>query len=193
MEAYRKLDPRVRKRFLAGLIGGALLIIFVLWPAWVVRPQLHGEAETLKNQILLARGQIAQEPRLLEEKKASEALVAEVRSRLLRAEEGERFVGILAELAERNRVTLVSTEPEKKDEEGGSPLPPPFGERYRQYSYRVTVEGGFHQLASLVSEIENHPKVLRVSEISISPREEDPRSQLAELLVSGFALQEGKK
>ena len=189
----RKLDKKSRNRLLLILLGGLLFFFFIFWPAWFKRPFLQSQIQTFRHRIQIAQTKIAQEAQLKEEKKGHEAFVESVQSRLLREGEGEGIVGILAGIAEKSQVSLLSTEPQDQDDQGAEKIPAPFDIKYRRISYLLTVEGGYHQLATLVSRIENHSKIFRVSEFSISPREETPRIHLGQILVSAFALKESPK
>lgn len=192
MADYLKgLDRKTQVRILAISLGSLAFLIFIAWPAWILRPQIQSRLDTLRIQNRTAQTTIYQEPKILEERKEHEAMVAQAAGRLLKEGEGERVVGILAGLAEKSRVSLVSVEPESDDPEAGAKLAPPFDAKYRRFSYWVTVEGGYHSLAQFVSEIENHPKILRVEELRIAAKEETPRAHLGQALVSAFALRDG--
>jgi Tfp pilus assembly protein PilO len=189
----QKLDRESWIRLLLALLGCLLFFFFIFWPAWLKRPFLQGRIQMLRGQIQVAQAKIAQEPQLEVERKEHEAFVESVQDRLLREREGEGIVGILAGLAEKSQVALLSTEPQEQDDRGAEKIPAPFDSKYRRISYLLTVEGGYHQLATLVSNIENHSKIFRVAEFSVTPREETPSVHLGQILVSAFALKEGRK
>lgn len=193
LDYFRKLDRKTQKKLLLALGGGLVFIVFVLWPAWIKRPQMEAQIKILRSQIQLGRVRIAQEPKLLAERKEHEAFVKEAQSRLLKEEEREGIVGILAGIAEKSQVTLLSTEPQDQDQTNSEKIPAPFDSKYRKISYLVTVEGGYHQWAAFVSAVENHSKIFRVSESSISPKEETPRIHLGQVLISAFALRDQTK
>ncbi len=186
---FKKLDPKTRKK-LALIFGGVCLFVaFIFWPAWIQRPLIGFRTKDLRSQIQLGKARIAQQPKLLAERKEHEAFVTDAQSRLLKSEEGEGIVGILASLADKSQATLVSTEPQSLDQNASEKFPPPYDSKYRRISYLVTLEGGYHPLATFVSALENHPKIFRVSEFSITPKEESPKIHLAQVVISAFTLQ----
>ena len=192
LDFLRKLKPETRLRILSFVIGGAFSLIFVFWPAWVIRPQIQAEASGLLAQFRVAEAKIAQEPTLLKKREEEEAFIRSTQSRLLGDEGGERLVGILASIAEKSQVALVSTEP-GEEQNDKQKLPPPFDKKYRKVSYLVTVEGGYHQLATFVGEVENYSQILRIDEFSVAPKEETPKTHLGQVLISAFTLRQGKE
>lgn len=193
LEYYKKLPIKTRIRLVASAVGGLIFLILVAWPAWVSRLQEKSQVESLSIQIQMAQAQINQEPALLKQRKEQEDFIRQTHERILREGEGEKVVGILASIAEQSHVTLLGTEPTQEfqpgEEEG---LPAPFNKRYRRTSYIVSLEGGYHPLAEYVSRLEDHQKIFRIDELSIVPKEENVKIHTAQVLVSAFALVEGK-
>lgn len=177
-------------RLTAFSIVGVLFAVFVLWPAWIVRPQVTNQIRSMRSQIELGKVQVRSEPALLEEKRKLEAFCDQVRLMLWPAGEIEQLLGVLSKLAEKSHVSLVSSQPEEQVRE---PIPLPYGDRYASVSYVITVEGGYHAIAAFVSEMENYSKILRVDEVSILPQETTPHLHLGELRISAFSHREGKK
>lgn len=188
VENFKSLDQKTKIRLGVISAGSLFFLVLIAWPAWIVRPQLRSQIGALRIQNQLAQTTIQQEPKILEERKLHEAVVTQTVPRLLKEGEGEQVVGILAGIAEKSQVTLVSVEPESEESDAKAKFPPPFDTKYRRFSYWVTVEGGYHSLAAFVSEIENHPKILRIAELSIASKEETPRTHLGRVLVAAFAL-----
>ncbi|MBI4115826.1 MAG: type 4a pilus biogenesis protein PilO [Candidatus Omnitrophica bacterium] len=186
---FRKLDRKTKIRLLA-ICGGALLSIpFIFWPAWVGRIQLQGKITILRSQIELAKKQIAQEPKLLEEKKGYEITIKEVNSKLHTEKETHELLGFLDNLTEKTEVSILSSSPKENEIK----LAEPFNERYGTVSYSLNLEGGYHQLGSFVSEIENNSKILRVNELSILPREEIPATHMIQMEIAAFYQKEQGK
>ena len=190
IEFAQRFDRESLIKISAYVIGGLIFFIFIFWPAWIARPQVKGQITLLRSQIQSAQGQMMRENALLEEKKKYEELIKNVNSRLLHKRDAEGLLGILANLAKENRVNLLSSHPQDEAAE----FPPPFKEKYRVASYGMSLEGGYHALASFVSEIENYPAILRVDNFGILPQDEKPESHIAQIQVSGFVLpKEGEK
>lgn len=182
------LDRKTRLRFLALGVGLFVFIPFVGWPAWVLRPLKQMQMKELSEKMVSAKIQIQQEPKMRAEQIAYETLVKETGARLFTEKEAEGLLGILADKAQKSKVVLLSSQPQSASHQE---IPPPFDKKYQTFSYLLVLEGGFHSLASFVSEVESFPKVIRVDDFSVSPREETPAVLSGELKISVFQRREG--
>lgn len=183
---FRGLDRKSRIRLGFAFLGGLFFFGFIFWPAWIVRPQIQSQTQALRNAVFSAEAQIRQEPKLLEEKKRLEAFIRETHHRLLTENDTQQLTGILTEMSERSRMVLLSSQPQTETQA----IPAPFNQRYAVLSFVLAVEGGYHALASFISEVENHPKTLRVDEFSTTPREESPGILVGEIRLSAFFKKE---
>jgi len=183
----RGLDRKSQIRLGLAATGGLIFLLFIFWPAWVVRPQVQNRIQVLRNAVLTAQAQIRLEPKLLEEKKELEAFVQGAHRRLLTENDTQRLTGILTEMSERRRMVLLSSQPQTKTQA----IPAPFDQRYAVLSFELAVEGGYHALANFISEIEDYPKTLRVDEFSVTPREEKPGILVGGVRLSAFFKREG--
>ena len=181
------LDRKTQIRLGLALSGGVVFFLFIFGPAWVVRPQIQNQVRMLQNAVTSAQTQIRQESKLHEEKKQFEAFVQEAHSRLLTENDTQRLIGILTEMSERSKTVLLSSQPQTE----AQPIPPPFNQQYAVLSYVLAVEGGYHALATFISEIENYSKMLRVDEFSVMPHEETPGVLTVEIRLSSFFKREG--
>lgn len=180
---FKKMDRKTRLKIGLTVLGVIVLVPFFFWPAWVTRFQNDAQIDELKSRIASAKAQILLEPELLEEKKNYEAFIANTYSRLFTEGETQRLLGILTELGQKSKVALLSSQPTT---DNLVPIPAPFDAKYRVLSYQISVEGDFHALATFVSEIENHPKNLRVDQFSITPQAEKPLAHNSEIRLSIF-------
>jgi len=187
VDYFRGLDRKKRIRLAAFGGGGAVFLVLIFWPAWVARLGVEARVRELRNGIDFAQSQIRLEPTLGEQKKQYVKFIEETRSELLTEEETQGLIGVLTELAEKSKASLLSTQPQTDTPS----LPAPFAGQYMPLSYLLVVEGGYHALATFVSEIENHPKILRVDEFSVTPREESPGVHVSEIRLSAFLVKEG--
>ena len=185
-EFFRNLDRKTKLRILAGAGGALILVPFVLWPAWVGRWQNQMSIQQLRLKIDSARYQIQQEPKLREEERAHESFIEEARLRLFTESEIQRLLGLLTEIGQRSKVALLSSQPQPETVK----ISEPYQQKYQAHSYVIALEGGYHALATFVSEVENHSKILRVDEFSVSPREETPGMHLGEIRLSAFLKRE---
>lgn len=181
--AYLKgMDRKTQIKFLIWVGGVGLFFVFIFFPAWIIRPQIDNQVEALRSQIQIVQGQIGQEPKLVEDKQKYETSLKRIRERLFNEDEMQRLLGLLAEMGQKSKVTLLSSKPD----ETAAKLPVPFDQSYAVSSYFISVEGGYHDLADFVSKIENYQKLLKVEEYLISPQEKTPKTHLCELKISAF-------
>ena len=185
-EYFRGLDPKSKIRLAGISMGGLIFIVFIAWPAWFVRPQVQTQLQGLRGNLAMAEAKIRQEPKIAEEEKQCESFIQKSVSHFFTEADSQGLIGILTELGEKSGVTLLSTQPQSDS----SVIPDPFKERYAASSYVLALEGGFHAVATFVSELENYEKILRVEDLSLTPREEEPTTLVGELRLTAFLLKE---
>lgn len=169
--------------------GGILLLVLFAWPAWMVRPQITQQIKGLRSNLTLAESKIKLEPKMKEEQQQCDLYIQEAEKRFLTESESQSLIGILTELGEKAGVTLLSTQPQTDV----PAIPDPFKEKYIPVSYLLAAEGGFHAFAAFISDIENHAKILRVEEFSVTPREEKPTTLVGEIRLTAFLLKDVKR
>lgn len=182
----QKLDKKERIKLGGAVMLGLLFIIFIFWPAWVLRPSVKGKIQGLKSSLAAAESKIRLEPKMLEEKKSHEAFLQNSISRFFTGPETQGLASVLTEMGEKNGVKLLSTQSEK---DAGN-IPGDYRDKYSALTYLVAVEGGFHSLGSFMSDIENYKKFLRVDELSVTPQEDAPKQLVGEIRVTGFLLKQ---
>ena len=119
---------------------------------------------------------------------AYEAFIKETKDRLFTEKEIQGLLGVLADLAQKSKVVLLSSQPQSTASEE---IPSPHDKKYHSLSYVLALEGGYHALSTFVSEVENYPKLIRVDDFSVTPREETPGVHGGELRLSVFQRREG--
>ena len=179
LQYLRSFDQRRQRKYLLYTLGGVLLTLFVVFPAWCQRPQVLSQVLALRSQIVQGEVQIRNHPKLLEERRLYESFIRDVQNRLFKPDEREGLLGILAGMTKKSGLSLTSTET------GESQISKePLSGRYPTATYTITLEGGYHALADLVSGIENYPKSLVISRLSMTSRTESPGNLLGQLTVS---------
>ena len=181
------LDKKAKIRLVGILLGSLIFMVFIAWPAWVIRPEVQGKIRGLKGNLAVAESRIRQEAKMAEEERQYDVFIRESLSRFFTESEAQGLIGVLTDLGEKSGVTLLSTQPQSES----FAIPDPFKEKYTAASYVLALEGGFHAVATFVSELENYPKILRVDDLSLSPREEDPTALVGEVRLTAFLLKEG--
>lgn len=179
LQYLRSFDRRQQRRCLLYALGGILLALFVVFPAWCQRPQIMGQVLALRSQIVQGEIQIRNHPKLLEERRLYEGFIQDVQSRLFKPDEREGVLGILAGMTKKSGLSLTSTETGESQTSKE-----PLSGRYPTATYTITLEGGYHTLADLVSGIENYPKPLVISRLSMTSRADSQGVLLGQLTVS---------
>lgn len=186
---FKKLEAKSRVRLGVMTGGGLIFLVFFVWPAWMTRPQIRSQVQGLRGNLTLAESKIKLEPKMREEQKQCDAFIQQSLSRFLTQGESQSLMGVLTELGEKTGVKLLSTQPQTDVPS----LPDPFKDKYLPASYLLAVEGGFHSLSTFISDIENYPKILRVEEFSVTPREENPTTLVGEVRLTAFLLKDASR
>lgn len=189
-EYFLRLDRKSRIQYLVYFFCGIFFIPFLFWPAWIQRPFLSSKLQNLRSQIRAAQNQIQLEPALLQQGKKYAEEIDFTQKRLFSHNELQGILGILSNLAERSHIKLVGSQPEEQKQ---SKIPTAYENKYVSASYIISVEGGYHSLATFVSEMENYRKILRIEELTISPQEGKSGVHLGEMRISAFSSQKAGK
>ena len=138
----------------------------------------------LRSDIESMEGQIRQvnalgQKRVLWEKnqKIFGDLIEKTQARLFTAEDLSVLLGQISKMGSESRVEVLASKP--TDEK--NPFQEPYRSRYQPSGYGFTFQGGYHDLAALVSKIESHGKLLRIRAFQIVPSEKAPDRHIAEL------------
>ena len=183
------IDKKTWIRIGAGIVGFLILLIFIVWPAWISRLEIRQQVKDLKNQVTLTQGLLKRKPQLLADKDKFNKFSFEVKSRMFEPGEASLLLGIVSKMAQESKVSIVSSSP--KTFEGK--FPPPFDTQYDASAYDFTVEGGFHDFGDFVSKLENYPKVLRIQSFHIAPQDKGSVKQIASVSLTAVASKQGKK
>ena len=169
-----------------GAIAAAALVVFmvIIWPAWFKRVQVHMEIKNVEAKIQSLNTLRGKKEEWLKNKDLYNQNILDVKNKLYKPGESALLLGEISKLANESKISIVASRP--KDE----PLkyPPPFDQQYLANLYDFSVEGGYHQLGQFVANLESFPKLLRIQEFHIVPRENNPQSHTADIQLSAIAL-----
>ena len=177
IDFVKRVDRKTWLMIGSGVVASLLILVFFVIPAWIERPMLRSDIESMEGQIrqVNALGQ----KRVLWEKnqKLFGDLIEKTQARLFTAEDLSVLLGQISKMGSESRVEVLASKP--TDEK--NPFQEPYCSRYQPSGYEFTFQGGYHDLAGLVSKIESHGKLLRVRTFQIVPSEKAPDRHVAEL------------
>lgn len=172
-----------------GIIAGSIVGIVIAWtfvigPAWFDRPSLRREMQGMESQIQQVKTLNEKRPTLEADKRLYEEMIDKAKSCLFKAEESGLLLGQISKLANESRVEVIASKPR-----GGevTAFPAPYDLKYQAKGYDFTVQGGYHELGTLMSRIESFNKLLRIQNLWITPAEATPDKHIAEIRLLAIA------
>ncbi len=166
-----------------------LFIIIIVWPAWITRIEVHNKIRALEGQILTTQALFNKKPMLVRNKQEYSAYSTSAKKRIYPPGESSLLLGVISKMAEDTKVAIVASKPKAFE----ATFPPTFKQQYEGSAYDFTVEGGYHDLAKFISRIESNTKLLRVELFHVIPREETPKSHLADISFSAVSFKQQPK
>lgn len=177
IESAKRVDKKAWVVIASSVVGSFLVLVFFVVPAWIERPLLRRDIQSMEAQIrqVNALGQ----KRLLWEsnQKLFGDLIEKTQARLLTAEDLSVLLGQVSKKGREAGVEVLASKPTVEK----NPFPAPYQSKYQPSGYEFTLQGGYHDLASLVSRIESHEKLLRIRSFQIVPSEKSVERHTAEL------------
>jgi Tfp pilus assembly protein PilO len=158
-------------------IGFLLVVVFLVIPAWIERPMLRRDIQSMETQIRQVNDLNKKRPEWEENQKVFGSLIESTRSRVFTVEEMDMLLGSASKMASESRVEVLASKPliEK------IAFAAPYHLIYQPRGYEFTVQGGYHDLGNFVSRIESHTKLLRIQSLEIVPDKKTPERQIAVL------------
>jgi hypothetical protein len=173
----KSVDKKTWMMAASGTIGFLLILVFLVVPAWIKRPLLRRDIQSMEAQIRQVNA-LSQKRLVWEEnEKIFSALIGGTRARVFTAEGMSLLLGQVSKMANESRVDVLASKPLAEKPVFAAP----FHLKYQPSGYEFTVQGGYHDLAKLVSRIESYGKLLRVQSLQIVPSEKTPDRHIAEL------------
>lgn len=171
------VDKKAWVKILSWTVAVLVLAVFVLFPAWIERPLLRRDMETMEAQIRQVNA-LSQKRRVWEEnQKVFGALIVETQNRVFTSEEAGLLLGQISKMASESRVDVLASKPLVEK----TVFAAPHHLKYQPSGYEFTVQGGYHDLGKFASLIEGHDKLLRIRSLQIEPSENDPGRHTAGL------------
>jgi Tfp pilus assembly protein PilO len=158
-------------------LGFLLVVIFLVIPAWIERPMLRRDIQTMETQIRQVNELNKKRPEWEENQKVFGSLIEGARARVFTAEDVDLLLGSASKMASESRVEVLTSKPLTEKVAFAAP----YHLKYQPRGYEFTVQGGYHDLGDLMSRIESHSKLLRIQSLKIEPDKKTPERQIAVL------------
>jgi hypothetical protein len=173
----KSVDKKTWITVLAGGAGFLLLVIFLIIPAWIERPLLRRDIQSMEAQIRQVKALSQKRAGWEETQKVFGSLIEETQKRVFSEDDMGLLLGQASKFAAESRVDVLASKPLAEK----MVFPAPYNLKYQPSGYEFTMQGGYHDLGMLVSRIENHKKLLRIQRLEIVPDKKMPDRHVAEL------------
>ena len=173
----KSVDKKTWVAVASGAVAFALVLVFLVIPAWIQRPFLRHDIHVMEAQIRQVNA--LNQKRLIweENEKIFSALIEKTKERLFTAESLSVLLGQVSKMADESRVEVLASKPSVEK----NVFQAPYHLRYKSSGYEFALQGGFHDLAGLVGRTESSKKLLRIRSLHIVPSDKTPDRQIAEL------------
>ena len=158
-------------------IGFLLVVVFLVIPAWIERPMLRRDIQSMETQIRQVNDLNKKRPEWEENQKVFGSLIENTRARVFTDEEMDMLLGSTSKMASESRVEVLASKPLTEKIAFAAPYHLIFQPR----GYEFTVQGGYHDLGNFMSRIESHTKLLRIQSLEIVPDKKMSERQIAVL------------
>ena len=183
IDFIRQADKKVWLKIGAAAVGSLLLVLFILWPAWVTRVGIHNEVKNTEARMASLEALKKNQPEWTRDRTEFAAHIAGVKDRLYGTSDASLLLGEISKLAKQSKVSIIASRPQTSDVK----YPEPYVRQYEAKDYGFTVEGGYHDLGVFISMIESYPKILRIQSFQILSRAELPQSHLCDIRLSAIS------
>ncbi len=173
----KEVDRKVWVIVGVSAVGFILLYVFLIGPAWFQRPVLKKKVADVEFQTARLNALLPRKPELLKQKEDAKLFIESFQKRLFREDEMAFLLGRISKIANEAQVELLSSRPMEQSEA----FPAPYGEKYKKFIYLVTVEGGYHQIADLVSRLESNAQYFQIQSLAIFPQVSAVGKQIADI------------
>lgn len=190
LEKTKSFDRRTWTLVISASLILILFVVFLAFPAWIFRFDVKRKARDISTNITSLENLVKRKPDLEKKKIEHLAFIKGSQEHLFKAQEMALLLGTISKMANETGVAIISSSPKENVQK----FPAPFDARYEAGQYDFMVEGGYHQIGSLISRIESNSKLLRVEAFGLTPHADTARqdAEVASLTVSAVAAKEMK-
>ncbi len=173
----KSVDKKTWVTLLFAGVGFLGVVIFLVIPAWIERPLLRRDIQSMEAQIRQVKALSQKRQGWEEKQKIFGALIEDAEKRVFTEESMGLLLGQISKMASESRVDMLASKPLTEK----AVFPAPYNLKYQPSGYEFTVQGEYHDLGLLASRIEGHGKLLRIQSLSIVPAEIASAREVAEL------------
>jgi len=173
----KTVDKRTWIIIVASIAGCLLALMFLVIPAWVERPLLRRDIASMEEQIRQVHALNQKRAGWEENQKLFGDLIEDAQKRIFTETDMGLLLGLASKFAGESRVDVLASKPLAEK----TTYPAPYDMKYQPSGYEFTMQGGYHDLGTLVSRIESHDKLLKVQSIEIKTDDKNPGRHIADL------------
>jgi type IV pilus assembly protein PilO len=162
VKGYFANIPKRQRYMLVGLLGGGLVVIYVLLlmkPLWEEKGKLEGDLEKLRNDLALKKNIAANRPKLEAEIKALEKQLEVALVRLPEEKEIPQLLTQVNTLGQQSGLEFQLFRP-------ASPVKKGF---YAEVPIDIRVQGEYHTLGGFLDRVSKLERIVNVADLRISP------------------------
>jgi len=189
MQFLKSVDQRTWIKVGVGSLIFGVVFVWIIWPAWFERFEVMGKIKSVEGQLKKIEVLRKSQPAMLESKKQMSAFIAQTKARFFNPGETSLLLGHVSRLAQEAEISVVASSPR----DVGNAFPLPFANLYEAKKFDIIVEGGYHKIGKFIALIEKNPKILRLENFHLRPKESDPYMQIADLSISTTVISDPLK
>ena len=189
LEFLKSVDKKTWIKIGVGSGIGILFIVFIGIPAWFVRPGIKSRLSDIQGQIQMVETLKLKKPLLLKSKTEVLNFIQTSKEKLFKPGETSLLLGAISRLADESKVSIIASSPKEATEK----FPAPFDAKYEANLYDFTIEGGYHEIGTLIGRIESNPKMFRIQDFQLRPNQTKGKeaTQVASMTVAAVSVKEG--
>jgi type IV pilus assembly protein PilO len=154
--------PKRQRYMLVGLLGGGLLVLYVVLlmkPLWEEKGKLEGDLEKLRNDLALKKNIAANRPKLEEEIRALEKQLEVALVKLPEEKEIPKLLTQVNTLGQQSGLEFLLFRP-------ASPISRGF---YAEVPIDIRVQGEYHTLGGFLDRVSKLERIVNVADLRINP------------------------
>ena len=173
----KSVDKKTWMIVLSASVGLLVAVVFFVIPAWIERPLLRRDIESMESQIRQINAMNEKRPGWEESQRVFGSLIQKTQGRVFTPEDLGLLLGHVSKMADESGVDVLASRPSAEK----TVFTAPYHLKYQPAGYEFTMQGGYHELGDLASRIETNEKLLRIQSLEILPEEKTPGRHIAEL------------
>jgi hypothetical protein len=177
IEFAKRVDKKTWGAVAIGSTAFLLVLVFLVFPAWIERPLLRRDIESMQAQIRQVNALSQKRAAWQQDEKVLGALIEKTQGRVLTADGLGLLLGQISKMANETRVDVLASKPFNDKVLFAAP----YNAKYQPSGYEFTLQGGYHDLGTLVSMIEGYEKLLRIRSLQIVASERTPERHICGL------------